>query len=218
MKPEEPIHERLARLAQAKFGSAHGYKKLLAAASTLTPGQVSKALLGRSEPTLPTIRKLARALGVSVLELADPSMVEEDSAVPVPVYGVVAAGAGEDEEFKPPQYINLPDKCRGADGAYIVRGLSMLDVGIVDGDYLFVRKHPEPEHGSIAVAHIRDNGSVVKRVEWKGDKRILHSADGKHDPRYPYTMGDGDWFIGRLVASLRTYDVKKPVPKVAKKK
>lgn len=211
---EEPIHDRLTRLAHAKYGSGHGFQKQLARASGLSDSQVSKALLGKSEPTVPTLRKLARALGVTVLSLADPDAVFEPPAVPV--FGVVAAGAGHDEEFAPGEYINLPDKCRGADGAYIVRGMSMRDVGILDGDYLFVRKDPEPENGSLAVAHLRDAGNVVKRVELKGDKRILHSAGGTTDPRYPHTMGEGDHFWGRLVASLRTYDVKPVGRKKAK--
>jgi SOS-response transcriptional repressor LexA len=92
-------------------------------------------------------------------------------------------------------------------------------VGILDGDYLFVRTNPEPDHGAIVVAWLQDRGNVVKRLERKGKKCVLHSEDGLVSPRWPYTMTEADKFWGQLVATFRRYQVMpKPAATKSKKK
>lgn len=220
MIANETIAERLIRLAKAKFGDAHGFRRRLSESSGISESPLSKILGGSTRPTLPTLRKLAQALDVTLLSLTDPDAVPASTPTPeplpfrVPLCGVVAAGLGEDEEFPPDLWLDVPGECRGANAAYQVRGLSMREVGILDGDYLFVRTNPEPDHGAIVVAWLQDRGNVVKRLERKGKKCVLHSEDGAVSPRWPYTMIDGDKFWGQLIATFRRYQIK---PKSKKK-
>lgn len=139
MIANETIAERLIRLAKAKFGDAHGFRRRLSESSGISESPLSKILGGSTRPTLPTLRKLAQALDVTLLSLTDPDAVPASTPTPeplpfrVPLCGVVAAGLGEDEEFPPDLWLDVPGECRGANAAYQVRGLSMREVGILDG-------------------------------------------------------------------------------------
>jgi SOS-response transcriptional repressor LexA len=193
------------RMTQAQLGAKTGMK----------PPDVSRLLKGGRATSLTTLTKVAESLGTTVAELLSPEPLDTQP-YRVPLFGIVAAGVGEDEPAEPGEMVSVPEECKGADGAYKVRGLSMRHVGIIDGDYLFVRTNPAPDDGELVVAWIHETGNVVKRLERKAKRCILHSADGTSDPRYPYTMTDGDRFWGQLIAVFRSYQ--KPPKKGTKKK
>lgn len=129
--------------------------------------------------------------------------------------GEVAAGKGADAPADTGEWVDIPKECPGADGAYRVSGLSMIGSGIIDGDYLIVRRDPSPESGRIVVAFLHNSGNVVKRLERKRDGDYLHSEDGTKDPRYPVKLGDGDHIHGVLLGLFRPY---KPVPPKKRKR
>lgn len=169
------------------------------------------------------LHSLAAALGVPVKHLAD--LLPPDrtarrlSARVVPVLGLVEAGGGVEEQAEGGETINVPEELEGAEVAYKVKGLSMIDAAILDGDYLFVRRNPDPDAGEIVVAWIRDRGQVVKKYSHRGEKRLLQSQDGKKDPRYPHEMGEGDYVFGVLIGQYRRYrDLKTGKKSAIKKK
>jgi SOS-response transcriptional repressor LexA len=222
---EAKLATAIAALLDAKF-PGRGGRNRAAEAMDIEPSSLSRYLASR----LPPIRKLSPLLAKVGIKLADlmadtlpaPPPIPAPEPLPfrVPLCGIVAAGLGEDEEFPPDQWLDVPIECRGANAAYQVRGLSMREVGILDGDYLFVRTNPEPDHGAIVVAWLQDRGNVVKRLERKGKKCVLHSEDGLVSPRWPYIMTEADKFWGQLIATFRRYQVKpKPAatPKPKKK-
>lgn len=182
---------------QAAITAAGMTQASLADALGVRAPQINKIVKGRNVPQRETVDRIAAIVGVPT-----PVLLGEA----VPVLGWVAAGNGEDEDMPPGQYVNLPDFCRRADGVYRVRGTSMKEAGILPGDYLAVRTNPAPASGEIVVAFIRDAGSVVKKLKVVDGRQVLLSEDGRTDPRYPYTIGEGDHFYGVLVASFRRYD------------
>lgn len=71
-----------------------------------------------------------------------------------------------------------------------VQGDSMVDEGILDGDWVIVRRQPNAESGQIVVAMIEDEATIKKLVRYK-DRIELHSAN----PRYtPISVLDGASF------------------------
>lgn len=118
----------------------------------------------------------------------------------IPVIGQVAAGkpslAEEDfeETFPLPQ-----DFLSGSDGfMLIVRGESMIEDGIKDGDLVVVRKQETAENGDVVVA-LMDNEATVKRF-YREDGRIrLHPANSTMKP----IIVNNVKIIGRVVGLVR---------------
>lgn len=62
-----------------------------------------------------------------------------------------------------------------------VSGLSMKDVGIMDGDLLAVHKTQDVRNGQVVVARV-DEDVTVKRLEKKGDQIVLHAENNEFSP------------------------------------
>lgn len=94
--------------------------------------------------------------------------------VPLPVVGRVAAGTPILAQENIEDYLPLPAEfVRGGDGFILhVRGDSMIDDGIRDGDYLIVRKQPTARDGDIVVARIEDEATVKRFYREDGHVRL----------------------------------------------
>ncbi len=95
-----------------------------------------------------------------------------------PIVGRVAAGlpilAEENEDGRMP----IPERFHGIEGMFWleVHGDSMINEGILDGDYVLVRPVPFVEEGTIAVVLV-DNEATVKRFYHRGDTIRLVPAN-----------------------------------------
>ncbi|RXT04103.1 transcriptional repressor LexA [Ammoniphilus sp. CFH 90114] len=119
--------------------------------------RLEKKGLIRRDPTKP------RAIEI----LDDLDLPEEDISVPtvrIPVVGKVTAGepilAVENVE----EYFVLPERMVGPDTIYMlkVEGNSMIEAGILDGDYVIVRQQSVANNGDIVVAMTEDEEATVK--------------------------------------------------------
>ena len=63
-----------------------------------------------------------------------------------------------------------------------VRGESMIEAGILDGDYVVVRQQPEAENGDIVVAGIPDDEATVKTFTRRGAMIVLTPANPAFSP------------------------------------
>src|ERR1700759_501043 len=88
----------------------------------------------------------------------------------IPLVGQVAAGAPILAEENIEEYLEIPDVIGGEDGDYIlqIRGESMKDAGILEGDYVVVRPSDTASDGEIVVALIGEEATV---------KRIFHEKN-----------------------------------------
>ena len=88
----------------------------------------------------------------------------------LPLVGQVAAGAPVLAEENIEEYLEIPNVIGGEEGDYVlrVRGESMKDAGILEGDYVVVRPADEATDGEIVVALIGEEATV---------KRIFREAD-----------------------------------------
>ena len=89
--------------------------------------------------------------------------VEATAGALVPLLGTVAAGSPI-EPIETPGSIAIPEELlgRGETFALRVKGDSMIEAGIHDGDYVFVRKQLQATPGEIVVAMIEDEATVKK--------------------------------------------------------
>ncbi len=149
----------------------------------------------RRDPTKP------RAIEVLDHARTEGSMVRA-AVRDVPLVGRIAAGspllAEEDiEEIYP-----LPTDLVGSDPVFMlsVRGESMIDAGILDGDYVVVRRQPEARDGQIVAALINGEEATVKRLQ-RLDGRVVLKSENPDFP--PMVFSDGVEILGLVVAVLR---------------
>lgn len=119
--------------------------------------RLEKKGLIRRDPTKPR--------AIEILDELD--FAEEDVTIPtvrIPVVGKVTAGepilAVENVE----EYFVLPERMVGPDTIYMlkVQGNSMIEAGILDGDYVIVRQQSVANNGDIVVAMTEDEEATVK--------------------------------------------------------
>ncbi len=119
----------------------------------------------------------------------------------LPVVGHVAAGEPILAEENIEEYVQLPSAIGGEQGDYIlqVKGDSMRDAGILDGDYVVVSEAADADNGEIVVAMIEDE-ATVKRFYREKDRVRLQPANKAYKP---IRTRDAK-VLGRVIGVYRT--------------
>jgi repressor LexA len=126
----------------------------------------------KRDPTKPRAIEL-------VYESSSGQPIERRPVRHIPLVGHVAAGTGvlafEDVEESVP----VPEDFTGAGQLFMVRvrGDSMVDAGILDGDYVVVRQQGDADSGEIVVAGIPGEEATVKTLARKRGKVVLQPAN-----------------------------------------
>jgi repressor LexA len=102
----------------------------------------------------------------------------------VPLVGEVAAGTNVLAEENIEELLPLPLDFTGTGTLFMlrVRGDSMIDAAILDGDYIVVRQQPTAERGDIVVAGIPGGEATVKTYTRRGNKVVLRPANPRLQP------------------------------------
>jgi len=146
-------------------------------------------------------RDRTKARSVEIVKAPDPTMIPVPM-VPVAVVGRVAAGqpilAAENIEdvFPLPRDIVKDDQCFMLQ----VKGDSMIEVGIFDGDYVVVRQQPYAEDGEIVVALLGEE-ATVKRYRRRRNRVHLEPANKDMQPIIANDVN----IIGKVLMSIRRY-------------
>ena len=122
----------------------------------------------RRDPTKP------RALELHY-EAGSGAALERRRVRHVPLVGEVAAGTGVLAEENIEETVPMPEDFTGAGQLFMlrVRGDSMVDTGILNGDYVVVRQQPTAEAGEIVVAGIPGEEATVKTFLRRRNKVVL---------------------------------------------
>ncbi len=124
----------------------------------------------------------------------------------VPLIGRIAAGAPIEALENGPAPVGVPSMMLSASGEHYaleVKGDSMVDAGIHDGDIVVVRRQETAENGDIVVALIDDSEATLKRLRRKGGAIALEAANAAYGTRLYRT--DQVRIQGRMVGLIRTY-------------
>lgn len=178
----------------------------------------------------PTLREIAASIGVSSLatvhehlqalerkrlirkhegsvrgiELLDRTFVKITESIDLPLMGFIAAGSPI--EPHPDQHATFkvsPEMITGKKRAYVlqVKGLSMIEDHIQDGDYVVVEETAEVQDGDIVVA-LLDNGlATLKRFYRELTRVRLEPANASMSPIYATNVQ----IQGRVVGLIRKY-------------
>lgn len=158
---------------------------------------VAKGYLQR-DPTKP------RALNVQ-FEPSSGANLERRPVRHVPLVGDVAAGTGVLAAENVEEVLPLPADYTGEGTVFMlrVRGESMIEAGIFDGDTVIVKKQDTANTGDIVVALIDDEEATLKRLRRKGASLALEAANPAYETRI---FGpDRVRIQGRLTGLMRKY-------------
>ncbi len=131
--------------------------------------------------------------------MGDPNFVR-NNATAVPVVGRVTAGVPILAEENLDEYVTLPEVMLG-DGEHfilLVRGDSMIEAGILDGDYIVVKRCNEALNGEIVVAMIDDSATVKRFFKEDGHFR-LQPENSSMEPIY----ADEVTILGKVISLYR---------------
>jgi repressor LexA len=131
----------------------------------------------RRDPTKP------RAIEVRY-DAACEAPVERRPARHVPLVGDVAAGTNVLAQENIEELLPLPEDLVGEGQLFMlrVRGDSMIDAGILEGDYVVVRQEADIAKGDVVVAGIPNEEATVKTYSRKGSKVVLTPANERLEP------------------------------------
>jgi len=150
----------------------------------------------RRDPTKP------RALEVRFDTNSEVAMERRPSRH-VPLIGEVAAGTGLLAQQNVEDLIPLPTDFTGEGELFMlrVRGDSMIDAGILDGDFVVARQQQTAENGDIVVAGIPGDEATVKTFKKSGNKITLVPANTTMEPMV-FTSDEVSVF-GKVVTVMR---------------
>nr|DAM75527.1 MAG TPA: Repressor protein CI [Caudoviricetes sp.] len=173
-------------ISQEELAEMVGYKSFTT---------IQKWETGDSEPNMGVLRQLADIFHLSISELVEtdlenksserrhlPSNIIMPAAYAVPILGTICAGDGVycEENFEGYFYV---DRTIKADYCLKVRGNSMVDVGIYDGDFAFLRKDFDYEDGEIyAVCWGAEESASLKKLYKMDNKIMLQPCNAEYSP------------------------------------
>ena len=173
------------------------------------------------------IRRLAhRARAIEIVKMPEtlgqgfvPKVIEGDrpsrpanaipldgGAIDLPLMGRIAAGVPIEAISEKSSDVSVPTSMIGSKGhhyALEVKGDSMIDAGINDGDVVVIRETATADDGDIVVALVEDSEATLKTFRRHGKSIALEAANPAYETRI--LPADQVKVQGRLVGLIRTY-------------
>ncbi|WP_082730384.1 MULTISPECIES: transcriptional repressor LexA [Sphingomonas] len=158
-------------------------------------------VLRMPERAEPKKRTAAPAAPANVRPMPEPA----NDVIEIPLHGRIAAGVPI-EAFEDSAMLAVPAALLGGGEHYAleVAGDSMVDAGILDGDYALIKRQEVARDGEIVVALIEDNEATLKYFRREGAMIRLDPANRAYDPQryHPAQVR----VQGKLAGLLRRYD------------
>ncbi|HSX40107.1 MAG TPA: transcriptional repressor LexA [Candidatus Saccharimonadales bacterium] len=193
----------------AQFQARYGYSPILL--------EIAKATGHKS---VSTVHAIIRALvdkgyiqktdgNSRVLKIIDSkpisAMMGNQPSVELPLMGFIAAGQPLEPHTDPNAtfWVSASMLSGSSRTSYVlqVKGNSMIEDGIFDGDYVVIEKVQNAVDGDIVVAIVDDNLATLKRFYKEGDRAVLKPANSEMSPIYPNTLA----IQGKAVGLIRKF-------------
>lgn len=132
------------------------------------------------------------------------SLMGSKPAIELPLLGYIAAGQPLEPYSDPnASFFVSASLLTGKNTAYVlqVKGSSMIDDGILDGDYVVIEKVNEAVNGEIVVAMVDDNLATLKKFYKENGRVVLKPANSEMSPIYPNKLA----IQGRVVGLVRKF-------------
>jgi len=178
----------------------------------------------------PTLTEIAEAIGVSSLatvhehltamekkgvikryegsvrgiELVDKKLGQLTKGVEIPIMGFIAAGKPIEPHTDPNATVHIsPSLLTGKKRAFIlqVKGNSMIEEGILDGDYVVIEQQDTARNGEIVVALLENGFATLKRFFKEATRVRLEPANAKMSPIFAREVK----IQGKVVGVIRRF-------------
>ncbi|OZA12724.1 MAG: repressor LexA [Rhodobacterales bacterium 17-64-5] len=127
-------------------------------------------------------------------------------AIELPVMGRIAAGVPIEAISEVSHHVAVPGSMLSGNGQHYaleVKGDSMIEAGINDGDIVVIREQSTADNGDIVVALVEDHEATLKRFRRRGSMIALEAANPAYETRvFPDHLVKVQ---GRLVGLIRSY-------------
>lgn len=122
----------------------------------------------------------------------------------LPVIGEIAAGGPIEAYQDASETLSVPELLAPSGGAYVlkVRGDSMVEAHITDGDFVVIRPQETARDGDIVVAQVEENSVTLKQFFKEKDRIRLQPAN----PAYPAQFYPDVRIQGKLIGVIRRVD------------
>ena len=122
----------------------------------------------------------------------------------LPIVGEIAAGGPIEAYQDASETLSVPELLAPAGDAYVlrVRGDSMIDAHIQDGDFVVIRPQQTARNGDIVVAQVEENAVTLKRFFKENGKVRLQPANEQYAPMFY----DDVRVQGKLIGVIRRLD------------
>ena len=176
----------------AQFQKQYGYSPTLS--------EISHATAHKSNSTVHTIIRALVEKGyvqkvdgnTRVLKIIDEKaasgLLGQQPSIELPLMGFIAAGSPLEPHTDPNATFQVSaSMISGKKTAYVlqVKGESMIEDGILDGDYVVIEKSEIASNGDIVVALVDDNLATLKKFYKEGERVVLKPANSAMEPIYP---------------------------------
>ena len=160
-------------------------------------GKISKWENDMAEPNLYALKYLLDFYGVSFDDLISNQVMIDEINRGIPIVGTIAAGTPILAEENIEDYFVIDNRVN-ADFGLKVKGDSMINANIFDGDIVFIRQQPVLENGEIG-AILLDDEATLKRFS-KTENGIILQAENPSMTDWPRIYTDGNIrVLGKLV-------------------
>lgn len=143
-----------------------------------------------------------------ILKIKDTNIISTfmgvQPSIELPLMGYIAAGRPLEPHIDPNATFQVSaSMISGARTAYVlqVKGESMIEDGILDGDFVIIEKVTKANNGEIVVALVDDNLATLKKFYMENGKIILRPANSTMEPIYPHTLK----IQGKVVGLIRRF-------------
>ncbi|HYM65602.1 MAG TPA: transcriptional repressor LexA [Candidatus Sulfotelmatobacter sp.] len=193
----------------AQFQKQYGYSP------TLT--EIAQGTGHKSNSTVHTLIKSLVEKGyvqkvdgnTRVLKIVDEkvslSLMGSKPAIELPLLGFIAAGSPLEPHTDPnASFFVSASLLSGKNTAYVlqVKGSSMIEDGILDGDYVVIEKISEAVNGDIVVAMVDDSLATLKKFFKENGRVVLKPANSQMSPIYPTSLT----IQGKVVGLVRKFE------------
>lgn len=192
----------------AQFQAQNGYSPTLA--------ELAKATGHRSKSTIHSlIRSLVEKGYVQKVEgntrvlkiIEDKVKLASMGNLPsieLPLMGYIAAGRPLEPHSDPNATFQVSaSMVSGKKTSYVlqVKGASLIEDGILDGDFVVIEKDTSVTNGDIVVAIVDENLATLKKYYKEGERVVLRPANSQMDPIYPISLT----LQGKVVGVIRKF-------------
>ncbi len=192
----------------AQFQNKHAYSPTLV--------EIARATGHRSVSTIHVIIRSLVDKGyvqkvegnARVLKIKDENILHTflgvEPSIELPLMGYIAAGKPLEPHVDPNASFQISAAMiTGTKTAYAlqVKGESMIDDGILDGDYVIIERAQQAKNGEIVVALVDDNLATLKKFYLQDGVVVLRPANSQMEPIYPKSIR----IQGKVVALVRKF-------------